>query len=174
MYAYVGNSPINYFDPYGLFSWNRGWREAIKGVVKGAAGGWLLGQFGGPLIPYTGPEGAGLGALLGGAGGFINGAWADENPVASNALGTALQGARGGPTGATIRAIVGAVGGLTQCQERNIADNAFQNGMISLAAGGLVSGPGGAIESGGQGIIDGYIDGFIKYLEGGNKKKSSQ
>ena len=174
MYAYVDNNPINEIDPYGLFSWNRGWREAIKGVVKGGTAGWLLGQFGGPLVPYTGPEGAGLGALLGGAGGFINGAWADENPVVANALGTSLQGAVGGPAGAVIGGIGGAVGGLTSCPERNTPDNAGLNGIISGVAGGLVSGPGGAIESGGQGVIDGYIDGFINYLEGRNTNKSAQ
>lgn len=70
LYAYVGNNPINYWDPYGLFSWGNFGGAVAKGTViggiAGAGGGAVVGSLAGGV-------GAGPGALAGGVGGAVTG-----------------------------------------------------------------------------------------------------
>jgi RHS repeat-associated protein len=76
LYAYVGDNPVNWRDPYGLFPWlpifTRGGGKGILSAGPGALTGGIIGGFAGAgLGTATGIPGAGFVGGLG--GGWVGG-----------------------------------------------------------------------------------------------------
>lgn len=146
-YAYVGNDPINFFDPTGLFCLSGTARNVLIQGFAGAVGGLINGAITGGLAGAV--IGAGVGAIAGGAGAAI-GAGAATGAALGIAGGVAearlIGGGRGGIVGG---AIGGAIGGSP-----GGAIGGAVGGAIS-SSGSFLSKAGGALKAGKSGLIGG-------------------
>ena len=103
LYAYVGNDPVNWMDPWGLTPAGTaiggtvggvlgGWGGSIIGGIAGGAGGTLALPGGGTIA--GGITGAEIGGYTGAAGGVIAGAWIGDK--ISDLLSGPVEMAKGG------------------------------------------------------------------------------
>jgi uncharacterized protein RhaS with RHS repeats len=77
LYGFVGNDPVNYWDPLGLFV-DGGTLVAVTGVVVGTVGG--LGTAGAAVLGAAGVAGYGVGDAIGEVTGFHD--WAADQIAA--------------------------------------------------------------------------------------------
>jgi RHS repeat-associated protein len=144
VYVYVGNDPINFVDPSGLY--------CLTPVEIAAAAGAIGGGFGGAITGgLAGAAAAGLGGAIAGAiGGAVGGAGAGLGAgSASAALGNAAAGAIAGAPGGVLGMATGAAGG-------ELSD--------TLGGGALGGTVGGAL--GGVGSVASTIGGALGGLAG--------
>ena len=147
LYGYVGNDPVNFIDPSGMYCWS----EATILAIAGAAGGALAGA---ASTSESGP-GALLGGVVGAIGGALAGYFSASTPGNNAAMG-ALAGATSSGTQVGPGAAGGEVGGLVTygLQQAGVPD------AVSVPAGGAAGGVAAAVAADAAGL-------GAKYSEGG-------
>ena len=146
LYGYVGNDPINFVDPSGLYCLSN---RAIS-VISNALAGALAGA---AATSETGP-GAILGALIGGIGGAVAG-YLSADTAANNVASGAVAGATSSGVQVGPGAVGGEVGGLaTYALQQTGAPP-----VVAVPAGGALGGIAGAAAANAIGMEARYAEG---------------
>jgi RHS repeat-associated protein len=146
LYAFCGNDPVNYMDPWGLF-----WREAgsvALGTFSGAVSGAATGA----------TSGATIGAIIGGTTGSV------VFPGVGTGVGVGGGAVVGAGGGAIMGAVSGALGGFVASLGAALADGDLGDVAEAGASAGALSGIGagaGAIGGVAAGAFGGAIAGGI-------------